>query len=62
MSLFNAKILEIWIVYIFDVYHQHGQDKSLVPNTSSQDSLTTVTRGTLNIQVTDGAYGPFGDN
>jgi hypothetical protein len=27
VSLFNAKILEIWIVYIFDVYHQHGQDK-----------------------------------
>ena len=27
MSLFDAKILEIWIVYIFDVYHQHGQDK-----------------------------------
>ena len=27
MSLFNAKILKIWLVYIFDVYHQHGQDK-----------------------------------
>jgi hypothetical protein len=27
VSLFNAKILEIWLVYIFDVYHQHGQDK-----------------------------------
>jgi hypothetical protein len=24
---FNAKILKIWLVYIFDVYHQHGQDK-----------------------------------
>jgi hypothetical protein len=27
VSLFNAEILEIWLVYIFDVYHQHGQDK-----------------------------------
>jgi hypothetical protein len=27
VSLFNAKILERWLVYIFDVYHQHGQDK-----------------------------------
>jgi hypothetical protein len=24
----NAKILEIWPVYIFYVYHQHGQDKT----------------------------------
>jgi hypothetical protein len=27
VSLFNAKILEIWLVYILDVYHQYGQDK-----------------------------------
>jgi hypothetical protein len=27
VTLFNAKILEIWFVYIFDVYQQHGQDK-----------------------------------
>jgi hypothetical protein len=27
VSLFNAKILEIWIVYILDIYHQYGQDK-----------------------------------
>jgi hypothetical protein len=27
VSLFNANILEIWLVYIFHVYHQHEHDK-----------------------------------
>jgi hypothetical protein len=27
LLLFNAKILEKWFVYTFEIYHQHMQDK-----------------------------------